>query len=429
MQQLELRKFVIKDVQFGQETCMKDGVLYVSKEQLRAYLMDDINIKDVDFDIARPGESVRIMPVKDIVQPRCKVEGPGDVFPGIIGGQDIVGEGITHVISNCCVPTCGKIVAFQEGIIDMSGPGAEYMSFSKMFNVVPLIQPVDGLDKHSHEATVRLAGIRTAYHLACATKGHEATDSEIFKVESLPEMFRLYPDLPKVAYVYMIQTQGLMHDSYVYGLNVKGMLSTTISPLEVLDCAIISGNCAAPCHKTATIHHQDNPIIMDLLRKHGKELCFVGVILNNESAVLADKLRGANWSCRIAKQLGADGVIISEEGGGNPETDLMLNCKNMELAGIKTVLVTDEYAGRDGRSQGLADVTQEADAVITTGNGNQLIHLPPMDRVIGDINSIKVTVGGSAEAVQPDGSIICEIASLMGCMCELGYERMTTKLK
>ena len=37
-----------------------------------------------------------------------------------------------------------------------------------------------------------------------------------------------------VIYAYMIQSQGLMHDTYVYGLNVKGILSTLISPLEVL---------------------------------------------------------------------------------------------------------------------------------------------------------------------------------------------------
>lgn len=427
--QLELRKFQVEDVRFGLETRLENNILYLSKDALRAYLMEDTNIKSVDFDIARPGESVRIMPVKDIVQPRCKVEGPGEAFPGFIGSLDVVGEGATHVIANCCVPTCGKIVNFQEGIIDMSGPGAAYASYSKMFNVVPLIQPIDGLDKHSHEASVRLAGIKTAYHLACATKGHAPAQTEAFTVESLPEMHRLYPHLPKVAYVYLIQCQGLMHDSYVYGLNVKGILSTTISPLEVLDGAIVSGNCAAPCHKTATINHQDNPIIMELLRRHGKDLCFAGVILNNESALLADKVRGANWSCRIARQLGVDAVIISEEGGGNPETDLMLNCKNMEQAGIKTVLVTDEYAGRDGRSQGLADTTPEADAVVTTGNGNQLIVIPPMERVIGDVDAIKVTVGGSSTAIHPDGSISVEIAALMGCMCELGYEKMTTRLK
>ena len=32
-----------------------------------------------------------------------------------------------------------------------------------------------------------------------------------------------------------------------------------------------------------------------------------------------------------------------------------MNCKKIEAKGIKTVLVTDEYAGRDGTSQSLAD--------------------------------------------------------------------------
>ena len=61
----------------------------------------------------------------------------------------------------------------------------------------------------------------------------------------------------------------------------------------------------------------------------------------------------------------------------------MLNCKFHERKGIKTVLVTDEYCGRDGSSQGLADVTPEADAVVTNGNGNQFVTLPKMDKVIG----------------------------------------------
>ena len=137
---------------------------------------------------------------------------------------------------------------------------------------------------------------------------------------------------------------------------------------------------AAPCHKNTTFHHLNNPVIINLLRRHGKELCFIGVIVTNENTMLVDKMRGAYFTKKLAKIIGAQGAIITEEGGGNPETDLMLNCKLLENSGVKTVLITDEYAGRDGRSQGLADVTPEADAVITNGNGNELITLPPMKR-------------------------------------------------
>lgn len=427
--QLELGKFFIKDVQFADKTFIEKSTLYINKHELQEYLKEDSNIQDVDIELARPGESVRIVPIKDIVQPRYKVKGGGQIFPGFIGGMETVGEGVTHVLEDCAVATTGKIVNFQEGIIDMSGPGAEYNSFSKMNIVAPLITPIPGLDKHTHEATVRLAGLKAAAYLAEATKDLLPDEVEKLEYDPITEAALKYPDLPKVGYVYMIQCQGLMHDTYVYGLNVKGILSTLISPLEVLDGAIVSGNCAAPCHKNATIHHQNNPVIVDLLRRHGKELCFVGVILSHESTMLDYKKRAAYYSNNLAKIIGAEGAIVTEEGGGNPETDLMLNCKNLEHSGIKTVLITDEYAGRDGRSQGLADVTPEADAVITNGNGNELITLPPMDKTIGSLESVEIITGGFSGSLNPDGSITVEIASIMGSLCELGFERLTTKLR
>lgn len=426
---LQLSKFHVKDIQFADKSYFENGVLYIDKKELADYLLEDSNIASVDFDIAKPGESTRIIPIKDIIQPRYKVEGPGQVFPGFVGTVETVGEGVTNVLEGCCVATSGKIVAFQEGIIDMSGPGAEFNSFSKMCVFVPLIYPVEGLDKHSHEATVRIAGVKTAAYLAKWTAGLQYDEEETFEVESMMKMAQKYPDLPKVIYVDMIQCQGLMHDTYVYGLNVKGILSTIIGPTEVLDGAIVSGNCAAPGHKNATIHHENNPVIMDLLRRHGKEVCFLGVVLSNESAMLTEKLRAAHYTSNISKLIGTDGVIITEEGGGNPETDLMLNCKYHEHKGIKTVLITDEYCGRDGASQGLADITPEADAVITNGNGNQFVRLPKMDKVIGDIETVRIITGGNNDSIGEDGSVSVEIAAIMGSCCELGYEHLMTKLR
>ncbi len=68
---------------------------------------------------------------------------------------------------------------------------------------------------------------------------------------------------------------------------------------------------------------------------------------------------------------------MSEEGFGNPDADLMMNCVKLEKRGIKTVLLTDEYAGRDGASQSLADANSLASAVVSAGNANELINLPP----------------------------------------------------
>ena len=60
------------------------------------------------------------------------------------------------------------------------------------------------------------------------------------------------------------------------------------------------------------------------------------------------KKRSSDWTAKLCKMLDLDGVIVSQEGFGNPDTDLIMNCKKIEAEGIKTVIITDEYAGRDG---------------------------------------------------------------------------------
>ncbi len=76
---LEMGHIYIRDIQFADESRIQDGVLYVSKEELEKTALEDEKIKAVSFDIARPGESVRITPVKDVIEPRVKVEGTGGV--------------------------------------------------------------------------------------------------------------------------------------------------------------------------------------------------------------------------------------------------------------------------------------------------------------------------------------------------------------
>lgn len=41
----------------------------------------------------------------------------------------------------------------------------------------------------------------------------------------------------------------------------------------------------------------------------------------------------------------------------------MMNCKKVSDVGTKVVLITDEFPGRDGKSQSLADAVPEADAL------------------------------------------------------------------
>ena len=424
---LELGHIHINDIQFGPESKVQGDVLYVNKDEVRAMLLEDETIASVDIEIAKPGDSIRITPVKDVIEPRVKVEGKGGVFPGIISKVETVGSGRTNVLKGAAVVTTGKIVGFQEGIIDMTGPGADYTPFSKLNNLVLVIEPVEGIKQHAHEHATRMAGLKTADYLGKLAKSIEAEEVKTYETYSVTEGLKKMPDLPRVAYVLMLQSQGLLHDTYVYGVDAKQSLSTLICPTELMDGAIVSGNCVSACDKNTTYHHLNNPVIEDLFEKHGKELNFVGVIITNENVYLADKERSSNWAAKLAEFLGVDGVIISQEGFGNPDTDLIMNCKKIEAKGIKTVIITDEYAGQDGASQSLADADVSADAVVTGGNANVVIKLPPMDKVIGHPEVANKIAGGWDGSLKEDGSIEAELQVITGATNELGFNRLSAR--
>ena len=423
---LELRNITIKDVRFGAKTEVQGDVLYVNKQEMVDALKDE-RLASIDVDIAKPNEATRIVPVKDVIEPRVKVEGSGGIFPGFVGKVDMVGSGVTHVLKGVAVVTTGKIVGFQEGIIDMSGPGAQYTPFSETLNVVVVAQPVAGLLQHDHEAALRTMGLKAAAYLGEAGRHAKPTQTEIFDCPPLPQALKQFPSLPKVAYVYMLQSQGLLHDTYVYGIDAKRTLPTFIYPTEVMDGAIVSGNCVSACDKNTTFHHQNSPVIHELLARHGKDYNFIGVVVTNENVTLSDKERSSNFTAKLVEWLGVDAAIISEEGFGNPDADLMMNCVKLEKKGIKTVLVTDEYAGQDGASQSLADADPLADAVITAGNANAVIVLPPMKKVIGHVEVADVIAGGWYGSLAADGSITAEIQVITGSTNELGFSKLTAK--
>lgn len=424
---LELHRIAVTKIEFGATTGVHNGVLSINKQELIDLILKDEHLTGAQIDLAHPGESIRILPVKDAVEPRCKLDGTGEVFPGWIGDVDTVGSGKTLVLDGAVVLTTGRLVAPQEGIVDMSGPGAPYTPFSATKNVVITLEPAQGVELHARELACRMAGLHAAHYLAACCKPAAATEKvtvETYNFPPLAEAMVAHPGLPKVAYVYMLQSQGLLHDTWIYGVDAKKSLPTLICPTETMDGAIISGNCVSACDKNNTYVHLNNPVIKQLYARHGKDINFVGVIITNENVTLADKKRSSSYAIKLASMLGVDGVVISEEGFGNPDADLVMNCWKAERAGIKTVLVTDEYAGRDGSSQSLADSCPEGDACVTAGNANELILLPPMQKTFGEMPSANVIAGGFFGSLRDDGSMEVELQAILGATCELGFNKI-----
>lgn len=419
---LELGIIKIQDVQFGDATRVEDGILYVNKQELIGLILQDDRLSKADIDLARPGEETRIIPVKDVIEPRIKVNGTGELFPGVIGRMGTAGVGRTHVLRGAAVVTVGRIVGFQEGLIDMAGPGARYTPFSEINNIALILDPIEGIAPHAHEEALRLAGLRAAAYLGNAGREIAPEEVEVYELTLVTDT-----TLPRVAYVHPLLSQGLLHDTYLYGVDAKNILPTLIHPNELMDGAITSGNCVSACDKHTTYHHMNNAIIKELYHRHGKDLNFIGVIITNLKVTLADKQRSSDYASKLAKLIGAEGVIITKEGFGNPDTDVMMLCKKIEDYGIKTVLISDEFAGRDGASQSLADTVPQADALVSVGNANEVVTLPPLKRIIGDLNPVESIAGGFDGCLAADGSVDIEIQAIIGATCQLGFGKLTAQ--
>lgn len=409
---MKVRSISISDVQFGKTSGLQKHTLYISEKALIELIKEDERLSLAEVHIAKPGELTRIVTIKDVIEPRAKVD--CDAFPGVDGKVDEVGKGITYVLKGISVMTTGPIVGFQEGVVDMSGPLTKYTLFSGLINIVLNITKACGVEPHEHEEAVREAGIKVAHYLGKLALESEDFEENEYVWDSLKIKLNEYPELPKVVYVYPCMSQGLLHDTYFYGRDSKLIMPTLISPLEVMDGALVSGNCVSPGSKTTTYHHQNNAVIKECFERHGKDINFVGIVLNPLMTTLKEKLRNVAMSGKLVEMLGADGVVISQEGFGNPTTDLMLLCKNMENRGIKTVLISNEDAGTDGMSESLPDGVKEADAIITTGNSNATITLPKMDKVIGNLDDMERVTGGFSGCIHEDGQMTIEIHGILG---------------
>ena len=357
---LLFRKSIVRSLvlgRLGETTTLDHGVLTLDAQALAAALQaQDERIAAIKIHAALPGESTRIVCAKDVVQPRVKIDGaePGmgnDLSHGEPRRRDLrANRGLSrghhrHVGSGGGTHAVLRIGARRHG-----GAGPQRKS-ARTNTRHPCAKPGCEPPSISHRPVPGLRPMRP-----------KRSPWDEVSVDS---------GLPRIAYVDMVLSQGLLHDTYVLGKNAKDGLPLILDPRAVIDNGVVSGNCVSACDKNTTYHHQHNSVIAELLREHGKRWDFVGVVITNEPTRLAHKERSAARTVDLVKGLDAQAAIITKEGFGNPDADLMMIIAGLERAGIRTVAVTDEYAGADGGSQSLADTTPEADALVSVGNANE----------------------------------------------------------
>jgi glycine reductase len=409
---LVLESVAIDEFRLGARDAFAAGCLEVDADGLAQHLRGGIEVIDaVRVHRALPGESTRIHCCKDVLQPSHKVAG------------DHAGRGRRRLLTNMAIVTCGPIVGFQEGIIDMSGPGADYTPFSKMPLLALEIDVARGTPPHVHEAALREAGLTASERVSRICHGATADCSRTLSWNEHP----VDPELPRIGYICMVLSQGLLHDTWVMGRNAREGLPLVLDPRVTCDAGIVSGNCVSACDKNTSWHHRNNPVVEELLAGHGTRWNFVGMVVTNQPIRLADKQRSAADAVALARGLDPQGVVVTKEGFGNPDSDFMMILAELRRAGVVCVGVTDEFAGRDGASQSLADAVAEADAIVSTGNANQQVLLPPMARCIGHPPDVARLAGGYAGSVHDDGSLEVELQAIMGATNELGAGTLSAR--
>ena len=381
---LKLESFQVNAIRLGSKTAFSRGTLTIDVEELCRVARYDDSITGVKVELVSPGEETRIIHVLDAIEPRAKVHGDRPVFPGFLAPARTVGGGTTRRLMGMAVlqsaqlpqPT-GGILEFNEGIIDMSGPGADLCACSNTHNLVLLFTPSSGATNVEFENAIRLGSIRVSRYLVeTALDGSAPDELEEF------ELGPADPDLPRVVYIDQVQQQGFLVQTFLYGQPVAA-LPTILHPNEYFDGAVVSGN-YRNMMKVPTWLRLNHPVIHELYRHHGRDLNFVGVILcrgHHDDHQL--KERNGYMVANVARMLGAEAAVMTLEGTGNTWVDFMQSVKALEQSGIRTVQIVHELGGIDGKDWPIVDYVREANAIVSGGGADRRFTVPSMKRVVG----------------------------------------------
>ncbi len=408
---LELADFPVTRMHLGNELRYRSGVLEIDRNELISLIRQDQRIKDVKLAVAAPGEKVRITGIRDITEPRVKVRGSGQVFPGILGRVEPVGDGRTHRLSGMAVVAAAEYEGIiragtgvqRSAILDMWGPGAEISRFSSLLNLVLILRLAPGLAELEAHSAIQQAEYKVARRLAQVTEGMDPGEIQTYdlRVEN--------SRLPKVALIQCCLTESHQAHSGVsyYGLPVRESLSTVVHPNELMDGAVANDTvrCGRGYYPT-TWDWQNHPLAQGLYRAHGRELNFAGVILER---IRFETYHGkeviALNTAQLVEAIQADAILITWLGGGNAFVDVMLTIQACEERGIKTVLVTYELGGKDRIDSPLLYYVRQADAVVSIGSRDPWLELPAPEKVLGPYDEIRVLSYPGAPLVPAHGSL------------------------
>lgn len=387
---LEIKTIKIGQLQPGSETSVKDHVLTVNTEELREHLLTDKRISSVEVHLIYPGDKTRVLNVQDVVQPRAKTEEQYPDFPGWVDGPKIAGSGTTVALEGVhVVISNASTKRIESGILDMAGPMMKLSKFSNTPNVCIVSHIADGVEEREFEDAVKKAGFKAAVYLAQAAATEPADKIETFEME----MFHSeYPDLPRIAYIFQSFSPQFDYlaesDKTFYGRALTGTLPIVVHPNELIDGALVGWNAMKSINTAAC---QNNAIIKELYKNHGKNLDFAGVILASANTDADNRNRNCQIVASMAKNiLNADGVVISKILGGMPHLDISSMGVACEKLGIKTCVASTPLTAKGTLGDTILFNDEELNLIIAGS--------APFERTVIDFEA-ETFIGGNEDTL------------------------------
>ncbi len=267
---VEWADFPITQLRLGRVFGYEPGILDIEPRELKELARQDARIEDIDFAVLHPGDRVRLTGIRDIVEPRLKVTGEGQVFPGTMTAVEPVGSGRTHRLSGMAVVSTAAfegaaragLAVQRSAILDMWGPGAEASRFAKLAVLVLIINLKPGLSDWDAHCAIQSAELKVARRVAEVTIGQAPVDVESFDNSSTSA------GLPRVALIQgcLTNSQGAHSNVSYYGMLMRESLATFIHPNELLDGAIAVCATRAVGYFPITWDWQNHPLSLGLYR-------------------------------------------------------------------------------------------------------------------------------------------------------------------
>lgn len=371
----------IKDVQWGDVTSLKDGVLTVNKEEALGVMASEL-FSRLDLQLVRPGESCRILAIMDCMQPRCKADHPENSYPGIWGKLAPAGEGRTVALKGVLVSDIVYTHMNIKYYLDMCGEAAKYSNFSRHFHLCIEAEPAEGVADAKYAEALKHASLSLNVYLAKLAIDVTPDETKIYENKEVDKSL----GLPKVAY---LVTHMASHDTVnmiYYGQSALNFLPMVVQPTDILDGAMLWR------YWDPNYFMQEEGYIKELLDRNGVDLDFVGVVFANNVMKIDGKDTQGMIAAEICKEtFGADCVLINKDGMGHCQLDSALAFNWCQDMGMPCVMNLSAVSN-DEPGDMLVISDPKVDAVINSGRNWDLKH-EKVERLVGENAGVPCLLG------------------------------------